>query len=97
MTAMKVAASENSAMRRDQMASREIDVSVNGCRRIEGQNSLFTRAALRPKSLAGQKKCEERIKHTVELFDEPGGDFRHNLKGRGPFGRWRCCSSLMIV
>jgi hypothetical protein len=50
-----------------------------------------------PKSLAGQEKSEERIKHTVELFDEPSGDFRHNLKGRGPFGRWRRCSSLMIV
>jgi hypothetical protein len=84
-------------MRRAQMASREIDVSVNGCRRIEGQNSLFTRAALRPKSLAGQEKSEERIKHTVELFDEPDSDFRRNLKGRGPFGRWRYCSSLMIV
>jgi hypothetical protein len=63
----------------------------------QGQNSLFTRAALQPKSLAGQEKSEERIGHTVELFDEPGGDFRCNLEGRGPFGRWRCCSSLMIV
>jgi len=97
MTAMKVAASENRAMRRDQMASREIDVSVNSCRRIEGQNSLFTRAALRPKSPAGQEKSEERIKQTVELFDETGGDFRCNLEGRGPFARWRRCSSLMIV
>jgi hypothetical protein len=52
---------------------------------------------LQLKSLAGQEKSEERIGHTVELFDEPGGDFRHNLKGRGPFGRWRRCSSLMIV
>ncbi|MBO0718610.1 MAG: hypothetical protein J2P55_14905, partial [Rhizobiales bacterium] len=30
-------------------------------------------------------------------FDEPGGDFRCNPKGRGPFGRWRRYSSLMIV
>jgi hypothetical protein len=52
---------------------------------------------LQPKSLAGQEKSEVRIKHTVELFDEPGGDFRCNLKGHGPFGRWRRCSSLMIV
>jgi len=51
---------------------------------------------LQPKSVAGQEKSEERIGHTVELFDEPGGDFRHNLKG-GPFGRGRRCSSLMIV
>jgi hypothetical protein len=36
---------------------------------------------LQPKSLAGQEKSEERINHTVELFDEPGGDFRCNLKG----------------
>jgi hypothetical protein len=33
---------------------------------------------LQPKSLAGQEKSEERISHTVELFDEPGGDFRCN-------------------
>jgi hypothetical protein len=33
---------------------------------------------LQPKSLAGQ----ESIGHTVELFDEPGGDFRCNLEGR---------------
>jgi hypothetical protein len=52
---------------------------------------------LQPKSLAGQEKSEERIGNTVELFDETGGDFRSNLKGRRPFGRWRCCSSLMIV
>jgi hypothetical protein len=52
---------------------------------------------LQPKSLAGQEKSEERIGNTVELFDETGGDFRSNLKGRGPFGRWRCCSLLMIV
>jgi len=52
---------------------------------------------LQPKSLAGQEKSEERINHTVEPFDETGGDFRCNLEGRGPFGRWRCCSSLMIV
>jgi len=63
----------------------------------EGQNSLFPRAALQPKSLAGQEKGEERIDHTVEPFDEPGGDFRCNPEGRGPFSRWRCCSSLMIV
>jgi hypothetical protein len=37
---------------------------------------------LQPKSLAGQEKSEERIGHTVELFDEPGGDFRCNLEGR---------------
>jgi hypothetical protein len=42
---------------------------------------------LQPKSLAGQEKSEERINHTVELFDEPGGDFRRDLKGRGPFER----------
>jgi hypothetical protein len=35
---------------------------------------------LQPKSLAGQEKSEERIDHTVERFDEPGGDFRCNLK-----------------
>jgi hypothetical protein len=51
---------------------------------------------LQPKSLAGQEKGEERISHTVEPFDEPGGDFRCNPKGRGPFDRWRRCSSLMI-
>jgi hypothetical protein len=50
---------------------------------------------LQPKSLAGQG--EERIGNTVEPFDEPGGDFRCNPKGRGPFGRWRRCSSLMIM
>jgi hypothetical protein len=66
------------------------------CRR-QGQNSLFPRAALQPKSLAGQEKGEERIGNTVEPFDEPGGDFRRNPKGRGPFGRWRYCSSLMIA
>jgi hypothetical protein len=38
---------------------------------------------LQQKSLAGQEKGEERIGHTVEPFDEPGGDFRRNLKGRG--------------
>jgi len=64
---------------------------------VQGQNSLFPRAALQPKSLAGQEKGEERIGHTVEPFDEPGGDFRCNPKGRGPFDRWRRCSSLMIV
>jgi hypothetical protein len=36
ITAIKVAASENSAMRRAQMASREIGASVNSCRRIQG-------------------------------------------------------------
>jgi hypothetical protein len=51
---------------------------------------------LQPKSLARQEKSEERI-DTVELFDEAGGDFRCNPKGRGPFRRWRRCSSLMIV
>jgi hypothetical protein len=39
-TAMKVAASENSAMRRAQTASREIGASVNWCRRIQGVLSL---------------------------------------------------------
>jgi hypothetical protein len=48
MTAMKVAASENSAMRRDQMASREIDVSVNSCRRIEGPSSLRKNQEIEP-------------------------------------------------
>jgi hypothetical protein len=52
---------------------------------------------LQPKSLAGQEKGEERIGNTVEPFDEPGGDFRCDPKGRGPFGRRRRCSSLMIV
>jgi hypothetical protein len=58
---------------------------------------LFPRAALQSKSLAGQEKGEERIGNTVEPFDEPGGDFRCNPEGRGPFDPWRCCSSLMIV
>jgi hypothetical protein len=58
---------------------------------------LFARAALQPKSLAGQEKSEERIGNTVELFDEAGGDFRCNPKGRGSFGRWRRCSSLIIA
>jgi hypothetical protein len=58
---------------------------------------LFPQAALQPKSLAGQEKGEERIGNTVEPFDERGGNFRSNPKGREPFGRWRCCSSLMIV
>jgi hypothetical protein len=62
----------------------------------QGQESLFPRAALQPKSLAGQEKGEERIGHTVEPFDELGGDFRCNPKGHGPLGRRRCCSSLMI-
>jgi hypothetical protein len=66
-------------------------------RERQGQTSLFPRSALQPKLLAGQEKGEERISHTVEPFDEPGGDFCRNPKGRGPFGRWRCCSSLMIV
>jgi hypothetical protein len=51
---------------------------------------------LQAKSLAGQEKGEERIGNTVEPFDKPGGDFRCNPKGRGPFDRWRRCSSLMI-
>jgi hypothetical protein len=38
---------------------------------------------LQPKSLAGQEMGEERIDNTVEPFDEPGGDFRCNPKGRG--------------
>jgi hypothetical protein len=33
---------------------------------------LFARAALPPKSLAGQEKGEERIGHTGELLDKPG-------------------------
>jgi hypothetical protein len=52
---------------------------------------------LQAKSLAGQEKGEERIGNTVEPLDKPGGDFRCNPKGRGPFDRWRRCSSLMIV
>jgi hypothetical protein len=52
---------------------------------------------LQPKSLAGQEKGEECIGNTVKPFDEPGGDFRCNPKGRGHFGRWRRCSSLMIM
>jgi hypothetical protein len=52
---------------------------------------------LQPKSPAGQEKGEERIGHTVKPFDEPGGDFRRNPMERGPFGRWRRCSSLMIA
>ena len=63
----------------------------------KGQNSLFPRAALQPKSLAGREKGEERIGDTVEPFDELGGDFRCNPQGRWLFGDWRCCSSLMIV
>jgi hypothetical protein len=51
---------------------------------------------LRPKSRSGQEKGEERIGNTVEPFDEPGRDFHRNPKGRGSFGRWRRCSSLMI-
>jgi hypothetical protein len=49
----------------------------------------YLREPLQPKSLAGQEKSEERIGHTVELFDEPGGDFRCNLEGRGPASRPR--------
>jgi len=52
---------------------------------------------LRPKSPSGQENGEERIGDTVEPFDEPGGDFRRNPKGRGSFGRWRRCSSFMIM
>jgi hypothetical protein len=48
-------------------------------------------------SRVAAKMGEERIGNTVEPFDEPGGDFCRNLKGRGPFGRWRCCSSFMIA
>jgi hypothetical protein len=44
---------------------------------------------LRPKSLAGQEKGKERIGHTVEPFDEPGGDFRRNPMGRGPLRKRR--------
>ena len=51
MTAMKVATSENSAMRRDQMASREIDVSVNSCRRIQ---TVFIDACPRSAKTANQ-------------------------------------------
>ena len=49
MTAIKVAASENNAMRRDQMASREIDVSVYSCRRIQ---TAFINACPRPAKTA---------------------------------------------
>jgi len=52
---------------------------------------------LGPKSRSGQEKREERIGNAVERFDEPGRDFRRNPKGRGPFVRWRRCSSLMII
>jgi hypothetical protein len=52
---------------------------------------------LRPKSRSGQKKGEERIGSTVEPFDKTGRDFRRNPQGRGPFVRWRRCSSLMII
>ena len=34
--------------------------------------------------------------NTVELFDEPAGHLRRSPEGRGAFGRWRRCSSLMI-
>jgi hypothetical protein len=44
----------------------------------KGQNSLFPRAALRPKSRSGQEERDERIGNTVEPFDEPGRDFRRN-------------------
>jgi hypothetical protein len=42
-----------------------------------------------------QEKSAERIGNTVKLFDEPDGHFSRSPKGRGPFGRWRCRSSLM--
>jgi hypothetical protein len=41
---------------------------------------------LQPKWPAGQEKGEQRVGHTVDPFDEPGGDFGCNPKGRGPFG-----------
>jgi hypothetical protein len=39
-TAIKVAVSENSAMRRAQIANRDIGRSVKGCRRIQDAFSL---------------------------------------------------------
>jgi hypothetical protein len=51
---------------------------------FEDENSLFPRAALQPKSPAGQEKGEEVSGNTVEPFGEPSGDFRCNSKGRRP-------------
>jgi hypothetical protein len=52
-------------------------------------------AALRGKMPEWQEKSEGRIGNTAELFDAPIGHFSRSPKGRGPFGRWRCRSSLM--
>jgi hypothetical protein len=60
----------------------------------KGQNSLFPRAALQPKSLAGQEKGEERIGHTVEPFDKPGGDFSLQPEGTRAF---RPLASLLVA
>jgi hypothetical protein len=44
----------------------------------------------------GRRRAKSVSGDTVEPFNEAGGDFRCNPKGRGPFGRWHRCSSLMI-
>ena len=44
-----------------------------------------------------QEKREGRIGNTAECFDAPVGHFSRSPKGRGPFGPWRCHSSLMGV
>jgi len=44
-----------------------------------------------------QEKGEGRIGNTAEPFDAPVGHFSRSPKGRGPFGLWRCRSSLMGV
>jgi hypothetical protein len=62
-----------------------------------GPKLIISASRAAAKIARGREKGEERIGNTVEPFDEPGGDFRRNPKGRGPFARWRRCSSLMIV
>jgi len=44
-----------------------------------------------------QENGAGRIGNTDKPFDAPDGHFSRNPKGRGPFGRWRRCSSLMIM
>jgi hypothetical protein len=54
-----------------------------------GSKLIISASRVAVKIVAGQEKGEERISHTVEPFDEPGGDFRRNPKGRGPASRPR--------
>jgi len=54
-----------------------------------GSKLIIFASRVAVKIVAGQEKGEERISHTVEPFDEPGGDFRRNPKGRGPASRPR--------